>query len=490
MLVMLFSALYGFLQIKGSFFPPSTRPQFLLHYYLPEGSDIRATSNDLKVLEEHLLNDERVVSTSSFIGEGAPRFMLTFSPETTPTKSYGMIMVQVNDASVIDDMVSGLTEYMTVQFPDAEPKIKRIMIGPPTKAQIETRFSGSDPVILRELSEKAQYIFRTTAFTTSIRDNWRHKVKEIRPQYSETDARNSGISKPDFNIALEMATTGTVVGMLRENDKLIPIISRYPESERADVNNLNNLQIFSSTTRQSVPIMQIISDIKTEWNDALVQKRDRKYTITISCEPVEGVLASEVFSQLKNKIESIKLPAGYEMEWGGEFESSRDAQASIGENLPLTFLAMMFILILLFNSIRLPVIIFLTVPLTLIGVSAGLLITGLPFSFMALLGFLSLVGMQIKNAIVLIDQINADREHGYKPYDAIVHASVSRMRPVTMAAITTVFGLIPLVTDAFFNGMAVTIMAGLSFATILTLIVIPVFYAIAFNVQKPNSSMR
>ncbi len=484
MVVMLILALYGFLQIKGSFFPTSTRPQFLIHYYLPEGTDIRTTSNDLKKLEDHLLDDERVASTASFIGGSAPRFMLTFSPETTPTKSYGMIMVQVNDGSVIDDMVSELTEYMTIHFPDAEPKIKRIMIGPPTKAQIEVRFSGSDPVLLRELSEQAQQIFRKTPYSTSIRDDWRNKVKEIRPHYSEINARNSGISKADLNTALKMATTGTVVGILREEDKLIPIISRYPKSERADVNSLNDLQIFSSTTRQSVPILQVVSDIKTEWGDALVRKRDRKYTMTVSCEPVEGVLASEVLFQVKDKIESIRLPLGYEMEWGGEFEGSKNAQASIAENLPLTFFAMIFILIVLFNSVRLAIIIFLTVPLALIGVSAGLLITGLPFSFMALLGFLSLVGMLIKNTIVLIDQINEDRKQGYEPYGAIIHACLSRMRPVTMAAITTVFGMIPLVTDAFFNGMAVTIMAGLSFATILTLIVLPVFYAIAFNVHE------
>ncbi|MCK5023406.1 MAG: efflux RND transporter permease subunit, partial [Candidatus Aenigmarchaeota archaeon] len=265
-LVMLSTAWYGFMQLKGSFFPPSIRPQFMIHYFLPEGTDIRATSSDLKILEEHLLNDERVVSTSSFIGKPPPRFMLTFSPETTPTKSYGMLLVEVNDGSVIDDMVLELIEYMTLNFPDAEPKIKRFVVGPPTDAQIETRFSGPDPVLLRQLSEEAQKIFRNTPSATSVRDDWRHKVKEIRPQFSEVNARMAGVSKPDFNSALEMATTGSSIGYLREGDKLIPIVGRYPENERADVNNLNDLQVFSSTTRQSVPIMQVISDIKTEWN--------------------------------------------------------------------------------------------------------------------------------------------------------------------------------------------------------------------------------
>lgn len=488
-LTLLGSALFLFLQLKGSFFPPSTKTQLLLHYYLPEGSDISSTSNDMNQLEKHLLSDERVLSTSSFIGNPAPRFMLTFNPDTTPTKSYGMLIVQVKESQDIDTLSPELVKYMLNNFPDAEPKIKRIMIGPPNDADIEVRFSGADPKILRELSQKAQNIFRDTKDAASIRDNWRQKTKEIRPQYSEVGARKAQISKKDFNTALELATTGSIIGTLREDDKLIPIISRYRENERVNVHNLQHLQIFSETTRQTVPIMQVISDIKLEWSDALVQKRDRKYTITASCEASNGTLASEILADLQTQIESIALPEGYEMQWGGELESSQDAQIAMASNLPLTFFAMLFILVLLFNSIRLPIIIFLTVPLTLIGVALGLYLTNLPFSFMAMLGFLSLVGMQIKNSIVLVDQINTNLTEGYETYDAIIHASLSRMRPVMMAAITTVLGMIPLVSDAFFSGMAVTIMAGLSFAAVLTLLVLPVFYAVAFNVKKAKSDL-
>jgi multidrug efflux pump subunit AcrB len=484
MAIMLFSALYLFIQLKGSFFPPSTRAQFLIHYHLPEGSDIRATSQDLKKLETHLLQDERVTSVASFIGNPAPRFMLTFNPNMTPTKSYGMIIVKTKEYAVIDGLVAELEKHLAVNFPDAQPKIKKIVIGPPDNAKIEVRFSGSNPAVLRELSKKSKEIFRATPLSTSIKDDWRHKVKEIRPQFSKIDALNVGISRDDFHQALKIATTGKTIGVFREDDKLIPIILRYKESERVGAQNLNNLQIFSPITRESIPIKQVTSEIKTQWSDALIRKRDGKYTITVSCEPINGVLASEVLSKVKDKIENIELPIGYKMQWGGEFESSRDAQASLLTTLPLTFLAMAFILVLLFNSVKIPIIIFLTIPLVLIGVATGLFVTNLPFSFMALLGFLSLTGMQIKNSIVLIDQINVDLKSGYNQYDAIVHASISRLRPVAMAAITTVLGMIPLATDAFFNGMAVTIMAGLSFATVLTLIVLPVFYAIVFNVKK------
>ncbi len=490
MLAMLITSLYGFFRIKGSFFPPSTRPQFLIHYYLPQGSDIQSTSRDIKELEKHLLADDRIVSVTSFTGESGPRFMLTLAMETTPTKSYGMIMVRVKDTESTDSLISELTQYMAVRFPDAEPKIKKLMIGPPTNAGIEVRFSGPDPDTLRKLAARAEHILRTTLFTTSIRNDWRNKVKVIRPEYSEINGQNAGVSKSDFNAALALATTGTTVGLLREKDMLLPIILQYPENERNDAGNLSNVQIFSSATRKSVPLTQVSLGIKTGFIDALVRKQDRKYTITVSCEPVQGVLASEIFSKIKHGIESIPLSDGYGMEWGGEFESSRDARASISENLPVTFLIMLFILILLFNSIRLPFIIFLTIPLALTGVSAGLLATGLPFSFMALLGFLSLTGMLIKNSIVLIDEINIDINDGCKPEKAIIHACLSRMRPVAMAAVTTVLGMVPLVTDQFFNGMAVTIMSGLSFATILTLIVIPVLYALVFGVDTSSFKNR
>lgn len=487
MLMILLTALYGFMQLKGSFFPASTRAQFMIHYYLPEGSDIRATSADIESIEAHLVDDERIASVSSFIGKPAPRFMLTFTPETMPTKSYGMILVELKDSAIITETIIELDAYLAVNFPDAEPKIKRFVIGPPIYSGIEVRFSGPDPVVLRGLSEQAKAIYRESGIATYIRDDWRNKVKEIRPQYSETNARLVGVSKPDFNSALAVATEGLLSGYLREGDKLIPIVARYPESERLDAENLADLQVFSSVTRQSVPILQIAPETSTEWANALVQKRNRKLTITTSAEPITGELPSDVMALIQENVEAISIPVGYSMEWGGEYESSRDAQAAIASNMPLVLLLMLFILTLLFNSIRLPLVIFLTVPFTLIGVSLGLILADLSFSFMAMLGFLSLVGMVIKNGIVLVDQIVLDLEEKYTPYDAIIHASLSRMRPVMMAAITTVLGMIPLVTDGFFGAMAVTIMGGLSFATLLTLIAVPVFYAVAFNVNTSRN---
>jgi multidrug efflux pump subunit AcrB len=278
-----------------------------------------------------------------------------------------------------------------------------------------------------------------------------------------------------------MSFSGLSVGIYREENKLIPIVSRLPEDERINVDNVNDLLVGSHLTGKMVPISQVVSGDHIEWEDALIHRRNRMRTLTAECDPKAG-LASPLFNRLRPQIEAIELPPDYEMEWGGEYEDSAEAQEKLAKVLPLAFLAMIITVICLFNALRQPAIIFLCIPLAIIGVTAGLLLTGQPFSFMALLGFISLAGMLIKNAVVLIDQIDLEIREGKPPLPAVVDSSVSRVRPVSMAAITTILGMIPLLFDAFFIDMAVTIMFGLGFATVLTLIVVPVLYGIFFKV--------
>lgn len=482
MLVLLVAALYGFGLLKDSFFPESTRPQFELHYWLPAGTDIRQTSQDLEKIEKHLLTNKRVTSTASYIGAGATRFMLPFAPQTSMDKSYGLVLITVRDYRDIDSLIPDLMRYLTENFPDAQPIIKEFKFGPPGGA-VQVRFSGPKPDVLRQLSHQAQVIMQSDQNAYAVRDDWRKKVKVIRPQYSETQARLAGISRTVLNNALEMSFTGTHIGVYREGDKLLPIIIRPPESERVNVDNINDLQIWSPVTRKTVPVYQIVSGFETEWEDSLIHRRNRKFTITASCEPLFGVLASTVFENLRPKIESIELPPGYEMEWGGEYEESAEAQEQLSASIPVALLIMVLIVIMLFNNLRQPLIIWLTVPLAIIGVTLGLLTFDLPFDFMALLGFISLIGMLIKNSIILIDEINREIKEGKTPLYAIIDSAVSRLRPVSMAAITTVLGMTPLLQDIFFRSMAVTIMSGLSFATLLTLIVVPVLYAVFFRVR-------
>ncbi len=482
MLALLITSIWGFGFVKQSFFPNSTTPVFLVDFWRAQGTDIRATRKDMEKIEKYIMGLPDVAKVTTVVGEGAQRFMLVYSPES-PNDAYGQFIVEMKDYHKIDQTADKIMTYLAKYFPDSEPKVKKIRLGPGKDAKYEVRFSGPNAKILRELSEKAQNIMHANSNAINIRDNWRHRVKVIKPQYSEKQARATGISRTDFNTALEEAFSGKEVGIYREGDKIIPIIARKPDRERLTVSSLKDLQIWSPLLQRTVPVGQIVSSFKTTWQDDIIQRRNKKRTITAQADPASG-LVSVLFSELEPKMLALKLPPGYSMEWGGEHEDSVDAQVALAKKLPMGILAMIIVVIMLFNALRQPLIIWLCVPLSLIGVTVGLLVTGQEFGFMALLGVLSLSGMLIKNAIVLIDQIDLEIREGKPPLQAIADSAVSRLRPVSLAALTTVLGMIPLLFDAFFVSMAVVIMFGLTFATVLTLIVIPVLYAIFFKVSS------
>jgi multidrug efflux pump subunit AcrB len=309
-------------------------------------------------------------------------------------------------------------------------------------------------------------------------------VKHIRPVIAEQQASLNGITRPDVADALLEGFEGRRVGVFRDGDLLLPIVLRAPEPLRSEVASLRNLQIWSPAAGTMIPLRQVVSDFETGFEDEIVIRRDRKRTVTVFADPITGP-ASELFARVRPIIEGIELPPGYALEWGGEYEDSKNAQGPLLASLPVFVLLMIVITIALFDSLRQPLVIWLNVPLALIGVTLGLLVTGQPFGFMALLGFLSLIGMLIKNAIVLVDEINLQESEGKPRLEAIVGSGTSRLRPVAMAASTTALGMIPLLLDAFFVAMAVTIIGGLLIATVLTMVVLPVFYAIVFRVPNP-----
>ncbi len=485
MIALLAASIYGFGYVKQSFFPDSTTPMFFIDYWRSQGTDIRVTAADLQKIENHIKKMDEVVTVTSVVGSGAQRFMLVYEPEKT-NSSYGQLLIRVKDYKTIPRVANEIKQYIVSTYPDTEPKIKYIRLGPGKGSKIEARFSGPDEKVLRRLSNEAQDIMHKTPGAVDIRDDWRQPVKVIEPVYSESQARLTGITRKIMNDALQTAFSGMQVGLYREGDELIPIISRAPDKERLDIENLDDLQIWSPLLQKTVPMGQIVSGVKTVWQNGIIRRRNRRMTVTTSCEPESGP-ASVVLNRMKDKIAAIKLPTGYEFEWGGEYENSHDAQVGLAKQMPLSVISMVLVVILLFSAIRQPLIIWLCVPLSFIGVTAGLLLTRLEFGFMALLGFLSLSGMLIKNAIVLVDQIDLEIAEGKNPYQAILDSAVSRMRPVVLAAMTTVLGMIPLLPDAFFVSMAVVIMFGLTFATILTLIIVPVLYAIFFRAHRPKA---
>lgn len=484
MVVLLCTAVVGFGSVKQSFFPASNTPMFYVDYWQAQGSDIRSTLEGVKKLEEFLQKEDLVEEVTSTTGQGAPRFMLTYAPEKS-YPAYGQLIIRVANREAVATVMQTVRDYSNNHALSAQLKIKPMEIGPSTDAKIEARFSGPDPVILRQLAAKAEELIGNDDGAYNIRDDWRARTKMIRPQFNEQKARRLGISKSDLDNVLLTSLSGKQVGVYRDGTQLLPIIARSPANERLNVESVHDLQIYSPVLGVFVPVTQVVDEFDVQWEDSLIMRRDRKRTITIMAD--HDVLGDEtpakLFARIRGPIENMELPRGYELEWGGEFESSSKAQKAIFGSLPLGYLAMFAVTVLLFNSLKQPLVIWATVPLAIIGVSAGLLAMNAPFSFMGLLGLLSLSGMLIKNGIVLVDQINLELSEGKSPYEAVFDSGVSRVRPVAMAAITTILGMIPLLFDVFFQSMAVTIMFGLGFATILTLIVVPVLYTVIFRID-------
>ena len=474
-------ALIGFGNVKQAFFPESNTPMFFVDIWEIEGSDIRTSREDALKVSEFLRGLEGVEQTTTVIGGPHERFTLVYDPREI-SSAYAQIIVQTDTRERIAEIWEKVEAYLRTEMPRTDPIIKSMRIGPGRDSKIEARFHGPDPAVLRHLSEQAQAIMRADPESKDIRDDWRQPVKLVRPVFNEQVGRQLGITREDLADALSYAFEGTPVGRYRDGIRVLPILMRAPEEDRADVGNLQDISVWSPVLKASVPAAQVISGVETVFENAVLRSRNRMRTIIASCNPT-GELATPLFERLRPQIEAIALPPGYSLSWGGEYEDSLKAQAGLGRSLPVGFLLMILTTILLFGRLRQPLIIWLTVPLAIIGITAGLLGANGAFDFMSLLGALSLIGLLIKNAIVLIEEIDQQIEGGKQPLDATLDATVSRLRPVVLAAATTILGLIPLLSDAFFVNMSITIMAGLGFATLLTLVFVPTLYAILFRIE-------
>ncbi|MBO6676685.1 MAG: efflux RND transporter permease subunit [Rhizobiales bacterium] len=468
---------WGFGQVKQQFFPNSNTPIFFAHYKLQQGTPIGETSGDLVLLEEWLAERPDVVSVATFVGQGASRFMLTYSAES-PNPSYGHLIIRTESLDQIPALQSDLDAYAASVLPAGEFRTERLVFGPGGGDPIQVRFSGSDPTVLRDLADQA--IARLEEASPNIlapRTDWREQELVLRPSYAVDRAQTAGITREAVAQLFSFATDGIAAGAYREDDRLLPIIVRV-----ADEDGLSPLdQVVTSGSGTLLPIEQVVEGYEFEVQNTLMHRRNRVPTITVGANIPTDMTAAQVHAEIRATIEAMPLPIGYRMEWGGEFENSANANESLGSQLPVTILIMVLISVLLFNALRQPLIIWLLVPMSVNGVTIGLLATGLPFTFTALLGLLSLSGMLIKNGIVLVEEIDLVRAEGKALRDAIVEACKSRLRPVILAAGTTILGMAPLLTDAFFVSMAVAIMAGLAFASVLTLFAAPVFYDLFFS---------
>ncbi len=483
--LLFFASLWGFGYVKQAFFPPSTRAQYMVDLWLPQGAHIEETQAHVNELESWLKEQDGIQHVTSVLGRGALRFILTYAPEMA-NPAYAQLLIDVDDAKHIPEFINSTEAFIHENLPDATGYGTKFELGPGEKGKIQARFLGSDPNELRRLASSAQEIFESHSNTKSVRTDWRQRVKLLRPQLAEDRASLLGIGKTELAYAIRQAFEGQSVGVYREGDLLLPIIIRATERERNDFGQLESIHIWSPVAQRRVPLSQVISGTEIVFEDEILMRLNRKPTITVYADPIEGT-ASALFEELRPQIEALELPSGYELVWYGEYKNSNDANEALAAGIPFFFLLMVLTTITLFNSLRQPLVIWMCVPLSIIGVTVGLLTTGQPFTFMALLGVISLSGMLIKNAIVMIDELNAQVGRGKALYQAIVDSAASRLLPVAMAASTTALGMIPLLFDDFFAAMAVTIVFGLLFATILTTLVLPVFYSILFRV-KPTTA--
>lgn len=482
-------SIVGFGNVKQLFFPDSSMTKFMIDYWAPQGTRIEQVAADLKLAEAHLQTDERVVSVVSFMGSGPPRFYLPVEPEK-PYSSYAQLIVNVTDFREVPDMIVELNQWFRQNMPQAAAAQRPFGVGPSNTWKFDVRVvgpSGADGRTLRIIAGEISAVLTRSPLAGYVRTDWRQRVQKVVPRYSQERGRWAAVSRADFANATKRAFDGRAIGLYREADDLIPIIMRHVEEERRNVGGFDVIHVQSDLSTGGVPLSQVTEGIDAEWEDPLIWRRDRRRTIKVQTNPIPGVTLPTLRASVVQEIEAIKLPPGYQLEWGGEFESSRDSQASLAPGVIPALAIIVLIIVALFNAYRPPLVIFLTIPFALIGVTAGLLVFDTPFGFLALLGAMSLTGMMIKNAIVLLDEINILLADGRNRYDAVVEAGLSRLRPVTLAAATTVLGVAPLLQDVFWVGLAVTVMAGLTFGTVLTMILVPVLYATMYRVTAAKA---
>jgi multidrug efflux pump subunit AcrB len=484
MTVLLVASLAGFTQVKQMFFPESARPQLMIDFWMPQGTSIEEVSEQVKRVEDKLNGNEDVRSVMTFVGQGPPRFYLPVEPEMF-NSSYAQVLVNVKDSEGVNRLIRELQPWFNANFSDSVPLLRRYALGPGETWKVEARFISSgdgDPEILRAIGNEAMKRVADNPLMRYARLDWRQQSKVVKAQYNQNRARWAGVSRGDVADAMHHAYDGIRIGTYREGDESLPIVVRQQYEDRSQASGqLEAVQVRAQYSTQPIPLQQVVDGVSLGWEDGIITRFNRRRMIALQAVPKDGILAEQLRQSIKQQIESIQMPPGYTLMWDGEHRSSSEAQASLIPGMVPAAVVMSLIIVGLFNAYRPPLIIMLTIPLALIGVSSGLLITGQPFGFMALLGLMSLSGMMIKNAIVLLDELNIQLASGHTHHQAIMTAATSRLRPVLLAAGTTVLGVIPLLQDVFWVSMSVTIMFGLAFGTILTMVVIPVLYAVFYR---------
>lgn len=479
-IVILFSSIYAFKFVKVDFMGGMDYDQFVIEYNMPQGTDIEVVEKDVLEIQDYISSLEDVNFAVASIGRPPARYTL-MRLLSTGGQNYGEVIVETATIERVEELVPELTEYLAENYPDAFVRVLKTGAGF-SEYDVEAEFSGPDPLILRQLSEQAKQIFKQESSFAIITDNWKNPTKKLVPKYAVEKAQKYGLSRNDLANSILVTTTGMPIGAYYSGETQIPIILKTNSNIAQNIDAISSIPVWGQRSQMSVPLGQIVDTISLVWEDELVHRFNGKRAIKIQANTIEQVTSVEAQAKIQAQVEAIELPSGYTLRWDGETASSEDANSALFAFLPLAMGLMLIIIVAMFNSIRQTIIIFMVVPFAFIGISLGFNVTPFNFGFAAIIGTLGLIGMMIKNAVVLLDEINYGIKHGKSQLNSTVDAAVSRLRPVMMASLTTILGMLPLITDSMFKSMAVTIMFGLLVGAVVTLLVVPVLYALFFKI--------
>ena len=480
----LFLSLFIMGLMPQSFFPIMNKPYFRADLIFPEGFGIDDVEKNVIKIEDYLKSNENIKSYSFTMGGSPVRYYLA-SSSVGPKPNFANVLIETKDAKDVQAEESKFYEYMVANYPDILTRSALFALSPVPDAAIEIGFIGDNIDTLVALTERAKEIARKYDMVMEVRDSWGNKVPVWKPLYSQEKGLRLGITRQQVAYSLRSATNGVPLGEYREGDVFMPILMKDADRDSMNLNDLKTLPVYSAKGR-SVKVEQVLNDFSLDYEYNVVKRFNRQRYMMMQCEPVRGSNTMAVFGHLWKEIEQeIQVPEGYKMQYFGEQSEQDKGNSAIAANIPLMFGLIYITLLLLFpKNYRKPVLIMCMLPLIFIGVVLGLLVFGKSLDFFAILGLLGLIGMNIKNAIVLVDEIGLQMESGLSPVNAVIEATKTRIVPVTMASGTTILGMLPLLGDAMFAGMAATIMGGLLVSTILTIFVLPVTYCIFFKIKS------
>ena len=480
MVLLLVLSAWSFKFIPKVFVPALDKQYFTVDVWLPEGSNIDETGKLAEEMAAYIRTHGEAEMVSTFIGRTPPRYYLS-NVAFGPQSNYTQLLVKCHTSEESRRLNAALQNSIRLKFPGPLIKVNKFELSPLTEAVIEARFLGPDPAVLDSLVGQAIEIMRHNPKVADARNEWGNMALMLRPVYDPVKAGELGITKAQMMQSVKSISDGVPVGIYRDNEKKVPVLLKSEGYDITDAASLGNFSVWNG--ERSAPLSQVTERIETTWEFPQMRTYNRQLSMAAMCGVKPGHTMAEVHGEIRSEIEAMPLPPGYTFFWDSQYKDQGEAMEAIAKYFPLAFLMLIVILVALFGNFRQPIIILCILPLSLIGVAVGMLLTGFDFGFFPIAGWLGLLGMIIKNVIVLIDEINIQRREGVPAYTAVIESTVSRTRPVLMAATTTILGMVPLLFDIAFGGMAATIIFGLTFATLLTLFVTPALYTLFYRIK-------